>query len=246
MIDQRNGITFRSEFSDGLDDPGSGARGFSTTYLDEHTRLFEEHRPLLLGVVYRMLGTAADAEDVVHDTYLRWREVDLAGIHSPRSYLLTIATRLAIDLLRSARMQRESYTGQWLPEPLGEGYLPQAEGNLEMAESLQTAFMLLLERLSANQRAAYILYDIFDLNHAEVARILDTSPANSRQLVRRARVRLSEGRARFESSPERIEEVTQRFLEVCAGALGASRSSWSCCLTTSSTLAMAAGSCRPR
>jgi RNA polymerase sigma-70 factor (ECF subfamily) len=188
-----------------------------THLLDEHTRIFEEHRPLLLGVVYRMLGTAADAEDLVHDAYLRWREADLALIHAPRSYLLTVATRLAIDHLRSARVRRESYTGQWLPEPLGGSYLPEAASNIELAESLQTAFMLLLERLNATQRAAYLLYEIFDLGHAEVARILGISAENSRQLVRRARVQLSEGRSRFESSPARIEEVTQRFLEVCAG-----------------------------
>jgi RNA polymerase sigma-70 factor (ECF subfamily) len=186
--------------------------------LDEHTRLFEEHRSLLLGVVYRMLGTAADAEDLVHDTYLRWRETDLAGVRSPRNYLITVATRLAIDYLRSARVRRESYTGQWLPEPLGGSYLPEVVGNIELAESLQTAFMLLLERLNATQRAAYLLYEVFELEHAEVARILEISAENSRQLVRRARMQLSEGRSRYESSPERIEEVTQRFLEVCEGA----------------------------
>jgi RNA polymerase sigma-70 factor (ECF subfamily) len=187
-------------------------------HVDDHTRLFEEHRALLFGVVYRMLGTAADAEDLVHDAYLRWREVDLTAIHSPRGYLLTVATRLAIDHLRSARVRRESYTGQWLPEPLGGNYLPEVEGDLELAESLQTAFMLLLERLSGTQRAAYLLYDIFDLDHAEVARVLGTSVENSRQLVSRARAQLREGRSRFEPAPERIGEVTQRFLAVCQGA----------------------------
>ena len=185
---------------------------------DEHTRLFEECRALLYGVAYRMVGSVADAEDLVHDAYLRWRQVDLAGVRAPREYLIAVTTRLAIDFLRSARVRREAYVGQWLPEPLGETHdWADGERALELAESLQTAFMLLLERLAPRQRAAYLLFEVFGLEHAEIGRALGISAENSRQIVRRARAQLQEERARFDAAPEQIERVTRRFLEVCQG-----------------------------
>ena len=186
---------------------------------DAHTRIFEENRELLFGVVYRLVGSVADTEDLVHDTYLRWRGVDLAAVHSPREYLISVATRLAIDYLRSARVRRD-VRGPVAARAHRRGTSRRRRSSAELAESLQTAFMLLLERLTPTQRAAYLLFEVFGLGHGEVARILDTSVDNSRQLVSRARVRLREGRARFESSPDRIAEVTRRFLEICEGRGG--------------------------
>src|SRR5690606_11817873 len=108
---------------------------------DAHTRIFEENRELLFGVIYRLVGSVADTEDLVHDTYLRWRGVDLAAVHSPREYLISVATRLAIDYLRSARVRREMYVGQWLPEPIAGGHPADGARSAQLAESLQTAFM---------------------------------------------------------------------------------------------------------
>lgn len=186
---------------------------------DAHTRLFEENRSVLTAIAYRMLGSVADAEDVVHDTYLRWRQADLQAVRSPREYLLSITTRLAIDSLRSARTRRETYFGEWLPEPTREDaeFNSGGERALELSESLQSAFLLLLERLTPTQRAAYLLHEVFGFKHAEAARMLGLSDSNCRQLVSRARAQLRDGRAGYDPSPDRIAGMTRRFLEVCEG-----------------------------
>lgn len=173
---------------------------------------FREHRPLLFSIAYRMLGSASDAEDVVQDAYLRWERADTAAVRSPRSYLSTTVTRLAVDHLRSARVRREVYVGPWLPEPLVgvDAHDPLAETAL--AESLSTAFLVLLERLTPTQRAAFLLREVFGFDFPEIARILETSEANARQLAQRAKQHIAAGRPRFESDAKQADELARRFL----------------------------------
>jgi RNA polymerase sigma-70 factor (ECF subfamily) len=169
----------------------------------------EELRPYLFTIAYRMLGSVADAEDVVQETFLRYHAADVEP-ESPKAYLATITTRLAIDQLRSARTQREVYPGQWLPEPLAE---EDAAQHAEMADSLSLAFLHLLEKLSPVERAVFLLREVFDYPHEDVARIVGKSPANSRQILARAHAHIDEGRTRFEVSRGEREEVARRFIE---------------------------------
>jgi len=169
----------------------------------------EELRPYLFAIAYRMLGSVADAEDVVQETFLRYHAAETEP-ESPKAYLATITTRLAIDQLRSARTQREVYPGQWLPEPLAE---EDAAQHAEMADSLSLAFLHLLEKLSPVERAVFLLREVFDYPHEDVARIVGKSPANSRQILTRAHAHIDEGRRRFEVSRAEREEVAQRFIE---------------------------------
>jgi RNA polymerase sigma-70 factor (ECF subfamily) len=175
---------------------------------------FDEHRGALFAVAYRMLGSVADAEDIVQDAFLRWREAARDDVESPRAFLTTIVTRLCIDHLRSARVRREEYVGPWLPEPVLVAEAP--EEPVEMAESLSMAFLVLLESLTPAERAALLLREVFDYEYAEVAKILGKTEANCRQLVRRARERVAEGRPRFDASIEAREALTHRFLAACA------------------------------
>ena len=169
----------------------------------------EELRPYLFAIAYRMLGSVADAEDVVQEAFLRYHA---AGVEpeSPKAYLATITTRLAIDHLRSARNQREVYPGEWLPEPLAE---EDAARHAEMADSLSLAFLHLLEKLSPVERAVFLLREVFDYPYDEVAQIVGKSEANSRQILSRAHAHIEEGRRRFEVSREEREEVARRFME---------------------------------
>jgi RNA polymerase sigma-70 factor (TIGR02957 family) len=163
-------------------------------------------------VAYRMLGSVTEAEDVVQETLLRLHRARKGGeeISSPRAYAATVATRLAIDELRSARVRRERYVGDWLPEPLVEEADPAHV--VEMADSLSTAFLVLLESLSPEQRAAFLLHDVFDYGYAEVAEIVGTSEANARQLATRARRHVEERKPRFDVTRERQQELADRFL----------------------------------
>jgi RNA polymerase sigma-70 factor (ECF subfamily) len=169
----------------------------------------EELRPYLFAIAYRMLGSVADAEDVVQETFLRYHAADVEP-ESPKAYLATIATRLAIDQLRSARTQREVYPGEWLPEPLAE---EDAAQHAEMADSLSLSFLHILEKLSPVERAVFLLREVFDYPHEDVARIVGKSPANSRQILARAHAHMDEGRRRFEVSRAEREEVARRFIE---------------------------------
>ena len=169
----------------------------------------EELRPYLFAIAYRMLGSVADAEDVVQEAFLRYHAADVEP-ESPKAYLATITTRLAIDQLRSARAKREVYPGEWLPEPLAE---EDAAQHAEMADSLSLAFLHLLEKLSPVERAVFLLREVFDYPYEDVARIVGKSPANSRQILARAHAHIDEGRRRFEVSRAEREEVAQRFLE---------------------------------
>jgi RNA polymerase sigma-70 factor (TIGR02957 family) len=176
--------------------------------------LLEELRPAAFGIAYRMLGSVREAEDIAQEALLRLHRLleDGERIESPRAYLATVTTRLAIDELRSARARRERYVGEWLPEPLLSVADDDPARHAELADSLSLAFLVLLERLSPEQRAALLLHDVFDYGYDEVARIVGKSEAATRQLASRARRHVDEGRPRFQASPERQEELARRFL----------------------------------
>jgi RNA polymerase sigma-70 factor (ECF subfamily) len=174
---------------------------------------FQDLRPLLFSLAYRMLGTRADAEDVMQDAFLRWQTAAEEEVRSPKSYLTTIVARLSLDELKSARRKREAYIGPWLPEPL---VAPLGTQPLEMAESLSLAFLHLLETLSPTERVAFLLREAFDSGYDEIAAALSTTEANSRQLVARARKRLHDGRPRFPIDRGRHQEILRTFLVACA------------------------------
>jgi RNA polymerase sigma-70 factor (TIGR02957 family) len=178
-----------------------------------HDELLEELRPAAFAISYRMLGSVAEAEDVVQEALLRLHTALERGerIESPRAYVSTVATRLAIDVLRSARVRRESYVGEWLPEPLVTDSSEDPARHAEMADSLSLAFLVLLESLSPEQRAVFLLRDVFDYGYAEVAEIVGKSEANARQLAARARRHVEEQKPRFEASREEREELAHRF-----------------------------------
>jgi RNA polymerase sigma-70 factor (ECF subfamily) len=169
----------------------------------------EELRPYLFAIAYRMLGSVADAEDVVQDAFLRYEEAHVDA-DSPKAYLATVTTRLAIDELRSARVRREVYPGEWLPEPLVE---EDEARHAEMADSLSLTFLHLLEKLSPVERAVFLLREVFDYSYDEIGRIVGKSPANCRQILVRAHAHVDEGRKRFDVSQEEREEVAHRFLD---------------------------------
>ena len=176
--------------------------------------LLEELRPRAFAIAYRMLGSVAEAEDVVQESLLRLDRAlsdERDPIESPRAYLATLATRLAIDQLRSARVRRESYVGEWLPEPLLMDPDPGPDQRMEDAESVSMAFLVLLETLSPEQRAALLLHDVFDYGYDEVAAIVGKSEDNARQLTSRARRHVQERRPRFEPSREQRDELATRF-----------------------------------
>jgi RNA polymerase sigma-70 factor (TIGR02957 family) len=178
-----------------------------------HEELLEELRPVAFAISYRMLGSVAEAEDVVQEALLRLHDALERDerIESPRAYLATVATRLAIDQLRSARVRRETYVGEWLPEPLVTDREVDPARQAELADSLSLAFLVLLESLSPEQRAALLLRDVFDYGYAEIAEIVGKSEANARQLAGRARRHVEERRPRFEASREQRDELARRF-----------------------------------
>ncbi len=179
----------------------------------EHENQFQELRPALFALAYRMLGTRADAEDVVQEAYLRWHSVPAGEVHSPKSFLTTVVARLALDGLKAASRRREKYVGPWLPEPLVE---PLGTAPVEMAESLSLAFLRVLESLSPAERVAFLLRDVFDAGYQEVAAALETSEANARQIVTRARQHIQAGRPRFAVDRDRQSAVLREFLSACA------------------------------
>jgi RNA polymerase sigma-70 factor (ECF subfamily) len=172
---------------------------------------FESLRPVLLAIAYRMLGSVSDAEDTVQDAFVRYQRAFAEGarIESTKSYLCAVVTRLAIDALRSARARRESYVGQWLPEPVVTDSDPFADS--ERSESISMAFLLLLERLGPVERAVFLLHDVFGHEHGEVASIVGKSEDNCRQLLRRARKHIDAGRPRFEPRCQARDELARRF-----------------------------------
>lgn len=183
--------------------------------MDPHTARFQQHRPRLFGLAYRMLGTPGDAEDVLHDAWLRWHAQDVDALDDPEAWLVTVTTRLSLDRLRRARTERAHYPGPWLPEPVvAESEQPEAQ--LERAESLTLTFLLLLERLSAEERAAFLLHEVFDYSHAETAAMLEIGEDACRQRVHRARQRLRQDRPRH-AMPD--ADTQRRLLERFVHAL---------------------------
>ena len=172
---------------------------------------FEELRPRMFGVAYRMLGSVADAEDIVQDAFLRWRDAP-ADVREPAAWLTTVVTRLCIDQLKSARARRERYVGPWLPEPLVRETVPDASETAELSDSLSMAFLMVLESLTPTERAAFLLREVFAFGYGELAELLRTSEPNARQLVHRAKERVAERRRRFEADTEKQRELLGRFL----------------------------------
>jgi RNA polymerase sigma-70 factor (ECF subfamily) len=166
---------------------------------------FEQHRPLLMSIAYRMLASAAEAEDVVQDAWLRWQSSDPSGIGDARAWLSTTTMRICIDRLKSARARRETYPGTWLPEPV----LTTTPLDLE---SIQFGFLLLLERLDPRERAVFLLHEVFDYSHAEIGEMLGISEVLSRQSLHRAKKHVTENRPRFETSREAHHRLLSAFL----------------------------------
>jgi RNA polymerase sigma-70 factor (ECF subfamily) len=175
--------------------------------------LLDELRPGAFAIAYRMLGTVSEAEDLVQEALLRLHRAQSEGerIESPRAFVSTVVTRLGIDQLRSARRRRETYVGEWLPEPLLTSEEEDPARQAEMADSLSLAFLVLLESLSPEQRAVFLLHDVFDYPYDEIARIVGKTEANARQLAVRARRHVDERRPRFEATHEQHERLADRF-----------------------------------
>lgn len=178
----------------------------------DRVQSFDEARPLLFGIAYRMLGTAMEAEDILQEAFLRWQDAAAEDVTSPKSYLSTVVTRLCIDYLRSARVRREEYIGPWLPEPLVTDPAMTPQRALALSESLSMAFLVILETLSPVERAVFLLREVFDYDYPEISRIVGKSEANCRQLASRARRRVAERRPRFEASPEQQKQLAEQFM----------------------------------
>jgi RNA polymerase sigma-70 factor, ECF subfamily len=180
--------------------------------------VYAELRPLLFAIAYRMVGGVGEAEDIVQEAFLRYHRALAQGVvvEAPKAYLSAVATRLAIDHLRSARVRRETYVGPWLPEPIVTDPHDDPSAHAELADSLSLAFLVLLERLSPLERAAFLLREVLDFPYAEIARIVERSEDSARQLVTRARRHLADERGRYEVSRERHAQLTARFVQACA------------------------------
>jgi RNA polymerase sigma-70 factor, ECF subfamily len=177
---------------------------------------FQKYRPLLFSIAYRMLGSASEAEDVVQDAYLRYSGAAAGEVRSMKSYLTTIVSRLCLDRLKSARVEREQYVGPWLPEPmLTDDTLATPLDTTEKLESISMAFLTMLERLSPQERAVLLLHDVFEYDYDEIAEILDKNAASCRQILHRAKERISESRPRFEPSRERHKQLMESFMAAC-------------------------------
>lgn len=191
--------------------------------MDEVTRFFNNLRPRLQGIGYRMLGTLAEAEDLVQDVWLRWHETDRDELDNAEAWLVAVTTRLAIDRLRAAKLRRADYVGFWLPEP----WLTDADAAaqpddespatpeqvLERADDISVAFLVMLERLAPEARAAFLLREVFDADYAEVAQALGKTEAACRQIVHRAKTQLQEGKARRQVSPEAHHRLLAGFAD---------------------------------
>jgi RNA polymerase sigma-70 factor, ECF subfamily len=175
---------------------------------------FSDHRAVLVDIAYRIVGQVADAEDVVQEAWLRWSTVDVAEIREPRAFLVRVTTRLALDRLRRRKAQRETYIGEWLPEPLRTAR--DLSDDLVFAEAVSTAMMVVLETLTPLERAVFVLREGFDLSYAEVAQALDRSEVSVRQMAKRARDHVQARRPRFDIDPTTRRAVTERFLSASA------------------------------
>jgi RNA polymerase sigma-70 factor, ECF subfamily len=180
--------------------------------MSTNAQVFAEHRGHLFGIAYRMLGSKADAEDVLQDAWLRWHEQDVNTLRSTEAWLTTMVTRLSIDRLRSVRTQRALYFGPWLPEPLADAELVTPESHAEFASDLSVAFLAMLERLGPEERAAFVLHDVFECDYDDIAETLGKTQAACRQLVHRARERVATERRRFRVDDQTRMRMLKRFI----------------------------------
>jgi RNA polymerase sigma-70 factor (ECF subfamily) len=176
---------------------------------------FNEYRSLLFAIAYRMVGSVMDAEDIVQEAYLRWQRRGETDVQSPKAYLSAIVTRLSIDHLRAAHVQRETYVGPWLPEPLVTEVEPDVAETAALHESLSMAFLVLLETLTPLERAIFLLHDVFGYDFREIAGVVEKSEANCRQLAHRARQQIHARRPRFDPAPAHSEQLTRQFIAAC-------------------------------
>lgn len=187
--------------------------------IDTATDVFEEHRPVLMGVAYRMLGRVADAEDVVQEAWLRWSAADRADVREPRGYLVRVTTRLAIDRLRHVQSRNEAYVGPWLPEPYITDFgdsVPDTAERAVLADTVSLAVLVVLESLSPLERAVFVLREAFGYPYADIATVLDRGEPAVRQLAGRARKHVDERRPRYEVDPAQRRDLTERFLAAAA------------------------------
>lgn len=176
---------------------------------------FTQYRSALFGLAYRMLGSVMDAEDILQEAFLRWQQTAPGTVGSPKAYLVAIVTRLCIDHRRLARVQREEYIGTWLPEPLMQLFEDDPANTAEFADSISTAFLVLLERLTPLDRAVLLLHDVFGYTYEEIGQIVNKNAADCRQIGHRSRERVVVGRPRFDTMPEKVEQVAQEFIRTC-------------------------------
>ncbi|HXP66692.1 MAG TPA: RNA polymerase sigma-70 factor [Steroidobacteraceae bacterium] len=180
--------------------------------MDDRATTFQRHKPKLYGIAYRMLSSAADAEDILQDAYLRWHETDAGRIEIPEAWLTTVVTRLCIDRLRASRSEREAYLGPWLPEPIVGEASPAADARSELDSDLSMAFLVVLERLAPLERAAFLLHEVFDCGYPEIAAVLGKSESACRQIVHRAGVRVHAARPRFQVSKAARARLLEKFM----------------------------------
>jgi RNA polymerase sigma-70 factor, ECF subfamily len=173
---------------------------------------FDQYRGLLFSIAYRMLGSVADAEDILQEAFIRWQQSQQEEIRSPRAFLVTIVSRLCVNHLQSARVQREQYVGQWLPEPIVTGSEGDPLGIIRIDESLSMAFLVLLERLTPVERAVFLLREVFEYEYSEIASVLGQTEANCRQILRRARQHVGAMRPRFRTPPQKRDALMESFL----------------------------------
>ena len=184
--------------------------------MDDATLAFDSHRRRLQGIAYRMLGSVAEAEEVVQDAWLRWHEADKASLASAEAWLVTVVTRLSIDRLRAAKVQREHYIGAWMPEPTLTESPDTPEESLERADDISVAFLAVLERLAPEARAAFLMREVFDADYDEVALTLGKSEAACRQLVHRAKAQVQEARPRYPVPRETHQRLLRAFADAAA------------------------------
>jgi RNA polymerase sigma-70 factor (ECF subfamily) len=196
----------------------------SSNVISNPAASFEPYRRRLLGLAYRMLGSMADAEDAVQETYLRWHTADRDTVSNPRAFLMTTTTRICLDMLTSARARHEEYVGPWLPEPVLDSAALAPDTRTELAEDLSIALLLTLDRLSPLERAAFLLHDVFDFSFTEIAAALNRSEAACRQLASRARAHVRAVRPRGATTPARAGEVETKHAELISAFVAATRS----------------------
>jgi RNA polymerase sigma-70 factor (ECF subfamily) len=195
----------------GAKDASAIDRGEGGAVDNEQASVFEAQRSRLFAIAYRMLGSIEDAEDVVQETFLRWRKVDSAQIRTPAAWLSTVVTRLSLNQLQLSRVRRGEYVGPWLPEPLPTASDASPSDDVELADSISIAFLVVMERLNPRERATFLLREVFDYDYEEIAGVLDVSVANCRQLFHRAKARMGESVARFRPDPALHRQLIEQF-----------------------------------